>query len=340
MPDLTSAVRLAYLRYGLPGEPVADSALAQELGCDADKVGRHSGGRLRFIAPQGLGPADLAAVTAREVFAAAGLEATDVDLIIFATNTPDIFFPGSACILQQHLAAATVGCLDLRSQCTGFLTALDVARRFVATGSAERVLLAVGDLPSRQNRLDGQGVGLTSAMSDGVAVCLVERGEGPGEVLSCLLASDGARHREYWCEFPSSRHLASTGIARGQRITQEAFRAGKHFPVTDPAAMHETAVSELPAIFDRALESSRLSEVDATLVTHLDPGAESAVVGLLGARAGRSISSDLLYSGGTSLALVLARAKERGDLETGQSVALLAAGSGAGWGAAIMRVPE
>ncbi len=335
-----SAARLAYLRYGLPGRPVDDAALASELFCDQATVEGHSRGRLRFIAPNGQGPADLAADVAREVLGAAGLEAVDIDLIIFSTNTPDIFFPGSACLLQRHLDAATVGCLDLRSQCTGFLTALDVARRFIEAGNAERILLACGDLPSRQNRLDGGTLELTSAMSDGVAVALVERGDGPGQVLSCLVGSDGARHKDYWCEFPSSRHLDTTGIARGKRITHEAFEQGRHFPVADLAAMRQTAVAELPGIFNRVLEASGLAEVDATLFVHLDPATEAAVTEGLGDSGGRSLSSDLLYTGGTSLPLGLARAKERGELAAGDNLALLAAGAGAGWGAAVVRVPE
>ena len=332
--------RLAHLRYGLPGEPVDDAVLAQELDCDRADVEKHSRCRLRFIAPDGEGPADLAAVVAREVLDSAGLATDDLDLISFSTNSPDLFFPGSACLLQKHLDAATVGCLDLRSQCTGFLTALDVARRFIEAGGARRILLASGDFPSRQNRLDGGTLELTSAMSDGVAVALVERGEGAGQVLSCLLASDGARHKDYWCEFPSSRHLTTTGIARGQRITHEAFEQGRHFPVADLAAMQATALAGLPGIFAEALEASGLESVDATLVAHLDPGTETAVAGRLGDCAGRGLASDLLYTGGTSLPLGLARAKERGEVEAGQNLAVLTAGAGAGWGAAIVRVPE
>ena len=132
-------VRLASLVPELPKDKVDDGGLAELLGIKTDEVSAFSKGRARFFSPDGEGPADLAERAARRLFEREGLEPADVDFILFATNTPDITFPGSACFLQRALDCGTVGCLDVRSQCTGFLVALDIARRFVGTDIYRRV---------------------------------------------------------------------------------------------------------------------------------------------------------------------------------------------------------
>jgi 3-oxoacyl-[acyl-carrier-protein] synthase III len=94
---------------------------------------------------------------------------------------------------------------------------------------------------------------------------------------------------------------------------------------------------ELPGLLDRALDEASLKTVDVVLVAHLDPQTEDALALSLGSECGRVIHSDLLYGVGASLPLALARETEAGRIGAGESVALLTAGSGASWGAAVLR---
>jgi 3-oxoacyl-[acyl-carrier-protein] synthase III len=333
------SVAITAIEEELPAAGVGDAELAALTGIDAGVVAEWSRGRRRFESPDGEGPAALAARAGQKVLAARGLSAADVDFIVFATNTPDMFFPGDGCLLQSALGCRTVGGLDVRSQCTGFLTALDVASRFVATGMYERVLVAAADTPSHFNARDARSPHLTCAMTDAAAVALVEAGSGKGEVLAVQVRNDGALHRDYWCEYPASRFREGTELTGRNRLPLEKAQAGLHFPVADLDHLRSVALERVPAVFEEVLARTGLSSVDATLVVHLDARVEEELPGRLGARAGRVVRSDLLFAGGASLPVLLARAAKAGEVRSGETVALATSGSGASWGTAIVRVP-
>ena len=333
-----AGVAITGLEAELPAR-VLDGDLAQLLGLPVEEVRRWSRGRERCESPDGEGPAALAARAASRLLERKGLAPTDIDFLVFATNTPDMFFPGSACLLQAALPFRTVGSVDVRSQCTGFLTALDVARRFVSTGTYRRVLVAGADTPSHFNARDGRSPHLACAMGDGAAVALLEQGSGEGELLSIRTHSDGALHRDWWCEFPASRHREGEGFAGRDRLPASRVAAGLHLPVADLDRLHAVAIERLPAVFAEALAAADVDRVDATLLAHLDGRVEAEVPPLLGAPAGRVEVPDLVYLGGASLPVLMARLQAGGRLRAGETVALLAAGAGATWGGAVVRVP-
>lgn len=333
-----TGVRLRGLAHELPAERLTDGDLSALLDLDEGEVAAHSRGRSRHGAADGQGPADLAARAATRTLSDTTLGSEDVDLIVFATNTPDFTFPGSACLLQHHLDAATVGCLDVRAQCAGFLAAFEIARRFVISGAYHRVLLASADVPTHVNRYDGVDPQLACLTGDAAAVVVVEAGTGEGEVLACQVEVDGSRHREFWCEFPASRHLVNGGVERGERVTREAFDSGRFYPQVDLEALAATAADKAPAVFERALEEAGLGEVDALIVAHLDPATEDLLSQRLSARTARVVEADCVYTLGTSLPLRLSRALSSGRVESGETVGLVTAGAGASWGAAIVRV--
>lgn len=331
-------VRIAAIDGEPASEILDDAALARGLGVSLDYVAGRSRGLIRASAPDGEGPALLSSRVARRVFESAGISANDVDMIVFATTTPDITFPGSACLLQAELGVRTgSACLDVRSQCTGFLTALDVARRFVGCATYSRVLVAAADVPTHMLRYDGEDPALAMLAGDSAAVALVEAGEGRGQVLSCAARIDGRRYRQFWCEFPASRHLNERGVARGERINREAFESGAIYPRVDFDALRETALRELPGIFDVALEEAGVERVDAAIVAHLTPEVEDELREVLMPRVGRFVSRRSAYAFGSTIPLALADASAGGQLSSGETVAVATAGAGASWGAAALR---
>lgn len=331
-------VRIAAIDGEPASEILDDAALARGLGVSLDYVVGRSRGLIRASAPDGEGPALLSSRVARRVFESAGICANDVDMIVFATTTPDITFPGSACLLQAELGVRTgSACLDVRSQCTGFLTALDVARRFVGCATYSRVLVAAADVPTHMLRYDGEDAALAMLAGDGAAVALVEAGEGRGQVLSCAARIDGRRYRQFWCEFPASRHLNDRGVARGERINREAFESGAIYPRVDFDALRETALGELPGIFAIALEEAGVERVDAAIVAHLSPEVEDELREVLMPRVGRFLSRRSAYAFGSTIPLALADASAGGQLSSGETLAVATAGAGASWGAAVLR---
>jgi 3-oxoacyl-[acyl-carrier-protein] synthase-3 len=332
------AARIASLGYELGSALLDDESLAKTLGIDVTRVAELSKGRLRYSAPDGVGPADLAAGAARRALADAGLTANDIDFIIFSTNTPDYTFPGSACLLQAALACATVGCLDVRAVCSGFPVALDLARRYVSLGVYERVLVAAAEVPTHQNRFDGVDPQLACLTGDAGTAAIVVAGDSSMAVLACRAACDGSRQGVLWCEFPASRHLESCGVARGERLTRSAIESGKIFPIADFAGLREVALEGVPEVFEELLVEAALTSVDALVVAHVDPRTEAELGERLAPTTKRVFASDTVYAYSASLPLALARAVEAGALERGETVALLTSGGGASWGGCIVRV--
>jgi 3-oxoacyl-[acyl-carrier-protein] synthase-3 len=339
--------RIASLGSVLGIESIDDQTQALALGVDLEKVTALSRGRLRGEAPDGTGNVDLSKQCVGPLLERAGVSAEGLDFIVFATTTNDRFFPGSACLLQAELGAPTIACLDVRSQCAGFLTALDIARRMVMVGRARRVLTVAAELPSHVNRRDGKELELACMMTDAAAAVLVEGvsveladSTPSGRVLSCRLGVDGSRQKDYWCEFPASRHCdPDLPFHEQSRVPQHAIDAGGHFPHADIAGMHDTALRYCPGSFRDALADAGLSSVDATLIAHLNPDTEQALTEALGAASGRSIVADTLYGGAAALPTLLDRARAEGRIQPGETVAMVTAGGGATWGTAVIEVP-
>ena len=325
------------LAYELAADEVTDDALATELGLDRGEITRLSQGRRRHSAPDGIGPSHLAASVAKSALSAVEIEPATVDFIIFSTNTPDFTFPGSACLLQHDLGCGHVGCLDVRAVCSGFIVALDLARRYVGSGQYARVLVATAEVPSHQNRYDGTAPELACRTGDASAVAVVEGGGGSLEVLAATARMDGRLHRQLWCEFPASRNRVSTGTARGERLTRAAIEEGRIYPIADFEALRTTALERIPEALDTALAEAGLDSVDAAIVAHVDPATEAAVGERILARAGRLLERDLAYAYSATLPIALERARERGELAAGETVALLTSGGGASWAASIVR---
>ncbi len=330
-------VRIAALAAELPAPILDDETLATTLGTDAANVRKLSRGFVRASADDGHGPATIAVASARRALETAGLTPGDVELIVFATTTPDITFPGSACLLQAMLEIDGQACIDVRSQCTGFLTALEVASRFVATGAYRTALIVAADVPTHVVRYDGVTPELAILTGDSAAAAVLQAGGARGEVLATATRLDGRRHRELWCEFPASRHLGRRAAARGERVTRAAFESGVMHPQADFAALRATALAEIPNVLAATLAATGAARVDALVLAHVDPSVEDDLVALVSPLCGRVIRRDVAYGFGSTLPLALAQAAERGELSAGETVALATSGSGASWGAGVLR---
>ncbi|MGH7858034.1 MAG: 3-oxoacyl-ACP synthase III family protein, partial [Candidatus Binatia bacterium] len=122
----------------LPATRVSNEELSTKLGRPAADIETLSGVRVRYYAAAGEGPSDLARAAAVTALEEAHATPADLEFLIFATMTPDVTFPGSGCYLQEKLGCGTIGALDLRAQCGGFLFALDVADQFLRAGAYRR----------------------------------------------------------------------------------------------------------------------------------------------------------------------------------------------------------
>jgi len=333
--------RILGLGAELPERELANRELAQVLGEGGDAIAQRTGVGRRFQAAPGEGPSALALRAAQRALSEARTEVSELGLIIFATTTPDICFPGAACLLQHKLGAPTVGAMDVRAQSAGFLCALDLAVAYattpVAPGAAgadpryARVLVAAGEVMSSGLDMSPSGSDLTPRFGDGAAAAIVGPGEHGPRVRALRWYTDGTRVEQFWCEYPASRQYP-------HRVTREDLRAGKHFPRADLAALAGLVRERLAETSRQVLSDCGLAarELDAALVDYVVPSVArdaAADVGVEGSRVGVPTADfGHVLAGGLAIGLE----QRRAGLARGARVLLAAAGPGLSWGAAVL----
>ncbi|MFM7141618.1 MAG: 3-oxoacyl-ACP synthase III family protein, partial [Alphaproteobacteria bacterium] len=205
--------RILGLGWHLPEEQVSNEDLAGPLGLAAAEISARTGISVRHRASDGEGPSDLARRAAEGALAAAGCSVADMGLVVFATATPDVTFPGTACYLQHKIGGGTLGAVDVRAQSAGFLCGLDVAMQLGATPSAtggpdpryDRVLVAAGEVLTSGLEWAPRGADMTPRFGDGAAVAIVGRGERGARVGAVRWYTEGDLADRFWCEYPASR---------------------------------------------------------------------------------------------------------------------------------------
>jgi 3-oxoacyl-[acyl-carrier-protein] synthase III len=316
----------------LPQRRVDNQELAEMLGVTPAEIEKRTGVRSRFFAADGQGPSDLAREAAVIAFREADMGATDVDFIIFATMTPDVTFPGSGCYLQGKLACRTIGALDIRAQCAGFLFALEVADQFLRTGMHRRVLIAAGDVHSSGLDFSPRGAAATPLFGDGAVVAILDA-DGDS-IVGSVIHTDATRFEEFWCELPSSRR-------RPTRFLPQDLAPGKHYPSLDADAVRREGLKHIRAAVEEVLTHSqvRSDDVRRFFFQHVYRDTALAAAELLGVSARATVGGlEEGHIASASLPLALCRARQNGDVGTGDLVCLATAGSGANWGAALVRL--
>ncbi len=308
------------------------------MGSSFAAVGHHlppfveRAGVLRPIAVDPVGPSHLAAQASRAALERAGWGIEELEFILFATSTPDVDFPGAACFLQAALECGTIGALDVRGQCCGFLYGLLIADRLQRGGMYRRVLVAAGEVHSSGLDYGPTGAEVARLFGDGAGVALL--GES-GAVRSVVVHADGRPHQAYWTEAPASRQ-------HPVRMTIEDYQAGRHLPRLDHAALAAFGVDAIAGAVDEALRQADTSaaKIDHWIVSHVFPDVAEAARQRLDVPKERWVIPSERYGHLTAAALPVALSAdvEAGRIGAGQTVCLAAAGAGFTWGAAVVEL--
>jgi 3-oxoacyl-[acyl-carrier-protein] synthase-3 len=320
--------------YYLPEKRVDNAELARNLGGSPDVSAAidSCGVRSRHYAVRGVGPSDLAKVAAATALVQASLESKDVEFLIFATMTPDVTFPGSGCYLQHKLGCTTVGALDVRGQCAGFLFALDVANQFLASGAYRRILVAAGDVHSSGLDFAPGAASVTPLFGDGAAAVLLG-GEGRG-ILDIVIHTDATEFERFWCEFPSSRR-------RPTRFLPEDVAVGKQFPVIDAEYVRHDGSQKLVSAVREVTEQSGVesTSIRRFFLQHVFRDVALGAAKELGVADRTTVGGlDEGHVASASLPIALCRARDAGEVRPGDVVCLATSGAGMNWGAALLRL--
>lgn len=292
-----------------------------------------TGIRQRHFAEADTGSSELGIAAARRALADAGREAADVDFIIFATTTPDWMFPGNGVLVQQALGLGTVGALDVRNACSGFLYALSVADAFVRIGRYRCVLVIGAEVQSTGLDLSTAGRDMAVLFGDGAGAAVVEPASAPQGILAWSLHSEGALARELWCEAPSSRVPG--------RVTRDMLDAGRHLPRMNGRQVFKNATTRFPEVIHEVLAAAghTLDEVALIVPHQANQRIGDAVAQRLGVSAEKVFQNIERYGNTTaaSIPIALTEARDRGLVKPRDLVVLAAFGAGFAWAGCAMR---
>ncbi len=317
----------------LPPRVVRNEDLTRLMDTSDEWIVQRTGIRERRYAEPGTGAAALGAEAARIALEKAGISPRDVDLVVFATLSADFFFPGSGVLLQEMLGMDTVGALDVRTQCTGFVYGLSVAEAYVKGGFHDRVLVVGAEVHSCGLDFSTAGRDVTVIFGDGAGAAVVGPAEPGRGILSSHLHSEGKYAKELILEIPSSR--------RTPMLSADLIAEGKHYPHMNGRYVFTHAVRRFPEAIRESLAANGLATEDLSLVIPHQANLRitQAVAGALGVGPERVYSNIERYGNTTaaSIPIALDECLEQGRIRDGDLVCLAAFGSGFTWGANLIR---
>ncbi len=276
---------------------------------------------------------DLALKATQNALEHAGLQPTDLDCIIYATLSPDYYFPGSGVFLQRKLGVPGIPALDIRNQCSGFLYGLSVADAWVRAGQYKRVLLVGAELHSTGMDFTPAGRDISVLFGDGAgAVILGPCDEGRG-ILSTHLHADGRGAEQLWAESDASANFP--------RISHADLDAGKHYAHMNGREVFRNAVVRMPETVREGLEANGLTttDIDLFIAHQANLRINEFVQKQLGLRDDQVYNNIQRFGNTTAATLPIAldEVNRAGRLKENDLLVLTAFGSGWTWGSAIIR---
>jgi 3-oxoacyl-[acyl-carrier-protein] synthase-3 len=326
---------IAGIGYFVPPRVVTNFDLEKLMNTSDEWIRQRSGIVERHHVEPGVGTSELAYEASLLAIQNAGIEKSEVDLIIAATLSPDHYFPGIGVQVQARLGLAPIGAIDIRNQCSGFIYALSVADQYVRTGTYKKVLLVAAEVQSTNLDYSDSGRDMAVLFGDGAAAVILEpndRDDGRG-VLSTHIFADGRHASDLWMEKPSCLDKPC--------VTEEMARARKFFPYMDGKNVFKNASEKMPAAVRLALEHNGLKVEDiALLIPHQANDRISQMVAHnLKVPLDKVVRNIHKYGNTTaaSIPIALAESVHEGRVKAGDIIVLTAFGSGYTWASAVLR---
>ncbi len=350
-----SGLRIIGSGHYAPGRPYTNDDLSRVMDTNDEWIRQRTGIAQRHFAPAGQGPADLAVPAAQRALENAGLEAKDIDYVLFSTMTPDHLFPGSGPLLAAKLGLRTVPALDLRTQCAAMLYAFQVADGLLGSGAARRILIVGAEehaavMPWRDwDVLEGTSDrrpspadwdratrhrGWAIIFGDGAGALIVERSEEPGVgVLATDLQSDG-RYASLLC--------IPAGFREHPYVSEESLARDQGLIHMDGREVFKHAVTKLPRSIEAVCQRSgtRPEEVDWFIAHQANQRINEAVCNRLRVPLEKMPSNIDRFgnTSGATIPILMDEMRRDGRLKPGQLVCLVALGAGFHWGSMLLRV--
>ena len=278
----------------------------------------------------------MGAKAARIAIERAGLTKEDIDFIVFATLSPDMYFPGGGVQVQDLLDMPTIGALDVRNQCSGFIYSLSVADQFIKTGMYKNVLVIGSENHSGGLERSTRGRGVTVIFGDGAGAAVLSRSEEKGKgILSSHLHSEGKHAKKLVLEGPSTQRWVPEILEKNDPEDQT------YFPYMDGQFVFKHAITRFSEAIVEGLTANNLQKEDIDmLIPHQANLRIAQFIQKKFQLPEDNVYNNIMKYGNTTAASViiaLTEAWEKGKIKDNDLVVLAAFGSGFTWGSVIIR---
>jgi 3-oxoacyl-[acyl-carrier-protein] synthase-3 len=267
----------------------------------------------------------------------AGIDKDDIDFIVFATLSPDYYFPGPGVLVQRDLGIKTVGALDVRNQCSGFVYAISVADQYIKTGMYKNILVIGSELHSHGLDMTTRGRGVSVIFGDGAGAAILSREEDNSKgILSTHLHSEGQHAEELSLIAPGMGKRWVNDIIADNDPNDESY-----YPYMNGQFVFKNAVVRFSEVIIEGLEKNKLKSTDIDLlVPHQANLRISQFIQKKFQLTDNQVFNNIMKYGNTtaaSIPIALTEAWEEGKVKDGDLVVLAAFGSGFTWGSVIIR---
>jgi len=327
--------RIIGLGHYVPENVITNEYLSTVMDTNNEWIIERTGIReRRWINPEKDTVANMAAKATRMALERAKLNEKDIEFIVFATITPDYFFPGSGVLLERELGLAGIPALDIRNACSGFIYALSIADQFIKTGVYKNVLVIGAEIQSTALDVSTRGRNTAVIFGDGAGAAILQASSKPG-ILSTHLHADGRYAEELYIKDPGSSR------PNAERQPEQIKDTSTYKVVMNGSQVFKHATVRFMEVINEALAANQLTKEDIKLLVPHQANLRISqyVQEKLGLADDRVYNNIMRYGNTTaaSIPIAMSEAWAEGKIKENDLICLAAFGSGFTWASALIR---
>ena len=330
--------KITGLGYYVPSNVVTNDDLSKIIDTNDEWIQERTGIQERRHVIRGEDTTTTMGVkAARIAIERSGVAMEDIDFIVFATLSPDYYFPGPGVLVQRELGLKTVGALDVRNQCSGFVYGISVADQYIKTGMYKTILVIGSEVQSTGLDMSSRGRGVSVIFGDGAGAAVLSREEDLSKgILSTHLHSEGQHAEELVVKAPGMGGRWVTDILKDNDPNDESY-----FPYMNGQFVFKNAVVRFSEVINEGLQANNLqvSDIDMLIPHQANLRISQFIQKKFGLTDDQVFNNIQKYGNTTaaSIPIALTEAWGQGKIKSGDIVILAAFGSGFTWGSVIIR---
>jgi 3-oxoacyl-[acyl-carrier-protein] synthase III len=331
--------KISGLGYFVPENIVTNDDLSKIIDTNDEWIQERTGIQERRHVVKGSGETttSMGVKASKIAIERSGIAKEDIDFIVFATISPDFYFPGPGVALQKELGLKTIGALDIRNQCSGFIYALSIADQYIKTGMYKNILIVGSELQSIGLDMTTRGRGVSVIFGDGAGAAVLSRETDVTKgILSTHLHSEGEHAKELAVLSPGMGGRWVTDILADNDPNDESY-----FPYMNGQFVFKHAVVRFSEVINEGLQANNLevSDIDMLIPHQANLRISQFIQKRFGLRDDQVFNNIQKFGNTTaaSIPIALTEAWELGKIKSGDTIVLAAFGSGFTWASAIIK---